>query len=153
MEAVSVVLGALAVGGCGAAIALAMGRSRLAVGAATERAAREGAERQAAAAMAKARRLGEQAGFSSRDAVSVDRAALERDLEAVREAHRTTRSTMEQRRVDDLDALEGRLLKDIEATRQLAEERALACSEKATMVAQQAELKKARCSGRWRRMR
>lgn len=145
MDGTTVVLGALALGGCAAAVWLAMGRARLSAVAAGERAGREGAEREAeqlrsALAGAEAR-AGEVNQTLTK--VSVDRAALERDVEAEREAHRTTRGTMEQKRMDDLAALEERLTGEIAAAESLGKEREESLRrEKATIVAQQEEFEK-----------
>ena len=125
MDGLSVVLALLAVGGCGAAIWLALGRSRLSAEAAMERAGRVAAEQAGVAAAAEGRRVAQQVVElnASLTKVSVDRARLESDVEAEREAHRTTRATMEQTHARELGELEERMSAEIAHAESMSKER------------------------------
>src|SRR5690242_4471630 len=97
MDGTTVVLGVLAIAGIGGVVWLALGRARLSALAAGERAGREAAEARAGEARAEISRQ-EAASAELRGTLmrlSADRSALEQQLAGEREAHRTTRETME----------------------------------------------------------
>ncbi len=145
MDGLTIVLAIGAVGAGAAAVYLALGRARVGAEMAAARAGREAAEGQAREAMAEARRLAGQAEELNRalTKVSVDRGMLESGLEAEREAHRTTRATMEREHRRELSEVEERLGAEVAHAEEMGREREAAIQrEKVAMVEQQAAFEK-----------
>lgn len=115
MDGTTIVLGVVAAGAALAAMWLAMGRARLMAEHARERAERAGAERELATMRAEVARVGDQLSQARETLtnVSVDRAGLDERLGAEQEAHRATRSHLQEQHTRTLGEVEERLNAEI----------------------------------------
>lgn len=118
-------LGALALGGCGAAVWLALGRARLVAEAAAARATAETAEvgrvqdrAERERTEGRLREVGE-----TLMRVGADRARLEQELHGEREAHRVSRETLARERETALKKLEERLRAEVDHAAEVGRER------------------------------
>lgn len=125
METIAVVLGVLAVLGCGAAIWLALGRSGLMAQAAGERAARENAERARDEGRAEIDRLNARINdlVQTHTRLATDRATLEQQLQSEKDAHRETRANFERSHARELEQLEERLNAEVAHAEEVAKEK------------------------------
>ena len=125
MDGTTIVLGVVAVLGCGAAIWLAIGRARLSAEAAGERAGRMAAEGQREAERAERERVVAQLDQmrESHAKASGERIRLDGELAAEKEQHQTTRQTLSEQARRDIEATEERLQAEIAHVEEIAREK------------------------------
>ena len=146
MDVATLVLGLIAVAGVGAAAWLAIGRARCIAEAAAARATAAGV--QAAQDRERAEReRAEQRELETRQTlmkVSTDRAALEEQLQAQRDAHRTTRDVLEREKLLAVREIEDRLTAEIAHVEGLGAERVESVLREKKAIAEQLALFEAR---------
>ena len=121
----AVVLGLSALGGCGAAVVMAVGRARATAELAAERGRREEAERarvdERATAQGAQSRLAEV--LQGQAKLASERAAAEERVAGEQAAHRETRATLAREHAREIEQLEERLTAEIAHAEEVAKER------------------------------
>jgi DNA recombination protein RmuC len=125
MDIPTVVLGLMALLGCGAAVWLALGRSACVAEAAAARARAAGADEARDLERAERERVEARESLARETLlkVSTDRAAVEEQLQAEREAHRSTREVMHRERMTAVREVEERLTAEIAHAEAMAQEK------------------------------